>query len=297
MNKQKSKQPVFLLAGFLLVILFLGGNIKFANSLPLVDDIYEENDTFATAAEIMPNFYYDLVTEDPDYYWMNVMGDQDINVSIYYDPSITWMNVSLMNETGDILEISYTVSEGAERVFIDAIGYDQEITIHVESNYTGINYDMDIWLYGKDFSMFHEDSDTEPNNIQTQAYWLDWNYHTGFIQGDVDWYHIPGVNDGDTVHVYMFYDTSETDLAIEMYDQTGNPHGYFINDFYDGKELIWTAAGSYPEEFLKISGPNSGDDYDLDIWWDFGASNDDWAEPNNDQSIAYWLGWDYHSGL
>ena len=125
--------------------------------------------------------------------------------------------------------------------------------------------------------------------IYSTAYWLDWNNHDGFIQGDDDWYRLPGVNDGMTVHVIMHYNTSMNELFIELYDQYGTPHGYYINQFSDGKELVWTAGGNYPEEFLKISGTNSGDWYNLDIWWNNNTYEDDWLEENDYSDQSKWL--------
>ena len=163
MHKQNTKQTISLLAGLLLILSFFGSTVQFATATP-TDDEYEENDDFANATFLWPNYYSDLVTIDSDYFYIVVNGDQDVNVTIIYDATITWMNVSLMNETGDILELGVTLYTGREQVYLNALGYDQNITIRVESNYTGIYYDMDIWLYGGNSATHHLDSETEPNN-------------------------------------------------------------------------------------------------------------------------------------
>ncbi|WP_457556929.1 hypothetical protein [Candidatus Harpocratesius sp.] len=247
------------------------------------DDWAEENDEQWSSRWLdINNYYPDLYQWDDDWYYVWLEPGDFFTVSIWFDNNAWTPSLSLWDSNGDWLANGIYSDDYIYAEFSDP-GVGQYIYIRVLGPNYGDWYNLETKV------SFGGDDWAEENDIQSDAEWLDWGYYSSFYQFDQDWFQIPGVNSGKTVHVYIIFDRYNTDLNIELIDQYGNLHGYVVTDYSDGKELVWTAAGDYPSEYIRVSGPDIGDQYDLNIWWQDENSQDDWAEENDEPQNAAWI--------
>lgn len=246
------------------------------------DDYAEPNNYQGEAYWLDWGYHGTFYQFDNDWYkFPSVSDGQTVHVRLVYDTYNDNLSADLVNQYGNPLPYNvYYQTDGREYIW-NVNGYYSEFYLHVWGGNWGQYYDVDVWYESPD-------DWAEENDYQGEAYWLDWGDYSGFNQFDDDWFQIPGASTGQTVHVHLVYDTY-TDLGIELLDEYGNPHGYSILDRGDGKELVWDVAGNYSTEYIRITGPNNGDWYDLHIWWEYTGSTDNTTTDNtttNDTSTV-----------
>ncbi|MCF2138808.1 MAG: hypothetical protein K9W44_01975 [Candidatus Lokiarchaeota archaeon] len=251
------------------------------------DDWAEPNDFMSSAYELDWGYYSNLYQFDDDWFQIPTVKDGDI-IHIYstFDRDNDSLNMELVDINGN--PVGYSVEDrfdGKEliwNVYGDYGDYDS-IYLHIWGGNWGNLYNLNLWVERND------DDWAEENDFQSEARWLDWGYYSSFYQFDQDWFQIPGITSGKTVHVYIVFDRYSTDLSIELIDQYGDVHVYAVTDYSDGKELVWTASGDYPTEYIRVSGPDNGDMYDLNIWWQDENPQDDYMEENDEPQNAAWI--------
>ncbi len=269
--------------GTLILQIFTNGAYNFNQySLSIwFDDKCEDNDNLGEAFELHPDYWSNLYCADDD--WYSLWVDMETNVTLYlnFDGAHS-LSFDLYGEYGTQLATGFEVNPGYWQIDYEQGAAGTYLYIHVSGE--AIFYDLDIWTYGPMY-----DDWAEENDYQSESYFLNWGNHSIFHNFDDDWYELPGVVGSDRVTVFLEYDTMTT-MYIELYDSTGNPHGYSISNYTGGKELSWTATGSYNKLFLLVWGENDGDWYSMDIELNGQSGpNDDQLEENDAPSDPYAL--------
>jgi hypothetical protein len=186
-----------------------GNNFKTENAdenenIPLTsDDSYEENDVFSTAIEIPMGYYPSMSCEDDDWFKFQVKTGDKFVINIYYDSYYGDLRLELYNYTGApyLAFDNETISWTAE--------YDNFYYIRISNFAISNNYDLDIYTI---FDKY------EQNNDFWSAAEVNKGFHRGIWWDDDDWYKF-FTNAAEHISVNIYYQLSDGDIDIEIYDQ------------------------------------------------------------------------------
>jgi len=241
------------------------------------DDDYEDNDDFSSASEIYPNIFNSLVNNDLDYYKINI--DREFSISIY---NTSFLIAQLYSDSYDCIT-NFTI-ENSYHLKLDWFPtYHGDYYILVYGLNLGDLYDM-IFDYSDDWA--------EPNDDFIDAIHLDFEYHSGFIQKDIDWYEV-WIEPNDIFEINLFYQTWDTWMNLELYDEY---EGFLTSGDLNGDHsyLRWKNNDNYVRSFfIKITGDNIGYWYDIELK----LIGDDVFEDNDYYDEASLLGSGYHDGM
>ncbi|MFO8006430.1 MAG: tectonin domain-containing protein [Candidatus Brocadiia bacterium] len=109
------------------------------------------------------------------------------------------------------------------------------------------------------------------------------------VQSDDDWYEIDITSGWERLVVHLAYEQAEGDIAISVWDSGGS--WWVGSNGTTGHELIDTIVSSSGTYYLKVSGDNAGNSYEL-IWDDIAPGSDDVYEANDSRAAAYNLSGD-----
>ena len=211
-----------------------------------------------------------------------------LDVNLFYDMGSTWMNLDLYDEYENIL--SYENAEGDHlHLTWTNDNYGKFVYIKVSGPNNGDWYDLELILNGQT-----GDDWAEENDFFDDARHLDFGEYNDMIQADDDWYEF-WMEQNDQLEINLFYDMGATWMNLELYDQyqslvsTGNQEG-------DHLYINWTNYDPGRSVYIKVSGPNNGDWYDIETILN-GQAGDDKFEPNNNWNSAWYLNPGYYSQL
>lgn len=271
MRKLKNKfvLSIFCITIMLLIVSFLG----IQNVSAIEDDEYEPNDYFTSASELYPNYYFNLVNLNDDYYMIYLNLEHNVSIDVFNSSvlDVKWFNSSYDLLTDFSVEDSHLILDWEPT-------YEGIYYIRVNGTNLGDFYDIDIWL---------SDDWAEPNDDLGDPCYIGTGNHGGLIQYDEDWFGYGPVNYMQTLEVYLYYNTAFV-LDIELVDEYGIPHGYSLISETWGKKLEWTAGGDYSNVYIHVNGSDIGLNYNFDLSI-LGDSGDDWAEENDDWNSAHYL--------
>ena len=252
------------------------------------DDYFEENDDFSTAAEIYPNYYWDLwiVNDDEDWYNISLNVNDFIEVSIIFDHIEGDLQLELYNPNNNRRAWSDSNDNDEYLSFSVFMSGNWSIRVFHEYGNTRVYYELDIWVNGGG------DDQYEENDIATDAYNI--TSYEGFwiagMQFDVDWFKFDIGEGVETLVVDLNYNDFEGDINIEVFDSlsniVGNSNDRTGNEHIEVKNPV---SGTY---YIRVHGVGHENWYDL--YWSSGGEvyyGDDYYEDNDEMSKAYGL-WD-----
>ncbi|MFW9824070.1 MAG: PPC domain-containing protein [Candidatus Thorarchaeota archaeon] len=259
-----------------------------------IDDPMEDNDNYGNASSVIPNYYFNLTIIETDEDWFKLFlnpGDT-IEVYIYFNHSEGDLDMELFDpvdpltyRTGSFSTtndefLSYTADKTGE----------WRIRVYHYTGSTNVTYNLDIWVKVDDWMEENDD------------FWSAWGVGPGIFTGlklvdfDEDWYQIY-LNPGDIIDVNIYFNHSEGDLQLVLYDPS---YSYRMDSLsMDHDEFITFMADMSGDWRIQVyhNYGNSTVLYDLDIWVSFSTIVDDWAEENDNFWSAFGLGPGFHSGL
>ncbi|MEM9382222.1 MAG: hypothetical protein AAGB93_19865 [Planctomycetota bacterium] len=237
------------------------------------EDGLEDNDTCATALPIaVPFVEQGLVVykTDPDYYTVDVPPGEEIRVDVFFTHAVADIDLYLYDRNGscggifDFLERSIS-SDDDERIVWQNVGSTTvEVALKVEvfpgsipvCNTYDITLDVEAPVEPCDAALLDdalEDNDTCATAVPlplglTRNLWASRN--------DEDFY-AATLFAGETLAVDIFFDDSETDLDLFLYDATGpcggGPgSGELVAGFTqtDDESIVWTNASGVPRDVI-----------------------------------------------
>jgi hypothetical protein len=272
-------------------------NLLEENTLSLsapIEDPMEDNDNHTNAWGVSPNYYPNLaiIESDEDWFKLYLNPGDTIDVYIYFNNSEGDLELELYNPFDSVTSMagSYSVSDEEHITFTVDISGDWRIRVYHYNGLTNVTYDLDIWLNIDDWMENNDD------------FWSAWgvspNYYPGLkiVDFDEDWYQIY-LNPGDMLDVSIYFNHSEGDLQLVLYDPSYIQRTASLSMDHD--EFITYMADMPGDWRIRVYHEygNSTVHYNLDIWLTTGSTGDDWAEENDDFWSAWGLGPGYHSGL
>ncbi len=238
-----------------------------------MDDWAEPNDFLGESCELGFGYHDGLVQSDDDWYKVWLYPNDPLEINLFYDTVYTWMNLELYDEyenhlassnmDGDHLHLSWTNWD-----------YNQYVYIKITGNNNG-----DWYHIGLDLTM--GDDWAEENDYFYEAQHLNLGYHDELVQNDDDWYEV-WLEPNDPLEINLFYDTEYSWMNLELYNENEafltsgtNEEGHLI--------LSWTNDDDYGRSFyIKITGNNNGDWYNLDLIIGDDGDNSGDDKNNND---------------
>jgi len=245
-------------------------------AISLTDDIYEPNDTMATAFDLST---YAGITisavelDDSDWYMIYVTPGQnrvqvdlrhldaeaDIDVELYDAAGVVLFNASSTTDN-EFIEFDVDPAGGTYYIFVDTFG-------------TGTSIGATYTLLWDAIAPLTEDN-YESNNTPATAYnlsfleatWLSDIFGSG-ISNDVDWYTIDVTAGWTQVIIDATFLHADADIDIRLYDATGTNLLASSTSITDNERINFNvgAAGTYKIE-VRTSGTYNNATYDL--WWD-----------------------------
>jgi hypothetical protein len=262
------------------------------------DDWMEDNDSYFNASLVIPNYYPNLTITGFDEDWFQLFlnpGDQ-IDVYIYFNHSEGDINLELYDPLVPTIsrDGSNSITDDEYIYFMADKPGDWRIRVYHAVGNTNVTYDLDIFLTtgggGDDWAEENDD------------FYSAWGFGPGYYSGlnlvdfDEDWYQIY-LNPGDTIDVYIYFNNSEGDLELELYD----PFYTFQTGSYSNTddENFFFTVGMFGDWRIRVyhKDGNTTVPYDLDIWITPGIPGDDWAEENDDFWSARGIAPSYYPGL
>lgn len=259
-----------------------------------IDDSMEDNDDYGNASMVSPNYYFNLTIIETDEDWFKLFlnpGDT-IDVYIYFNHSEGDLDMELYDPVDAITSRtgSYSTTDDEFISFTADKPGDWRIRVYHYSGLTNVTYDLDIWVKMDDWMEENDD------------FWSAWGVGPGIFSGlkvvdfDEDWYQIY-LNPGDIIDVNIYFNHSEGDLQLVLYDPS---YMYRIDSLSaDHDEFITFMADVSGDWRIQVyhNYGNSTVLYDLDIWVSFVTTSDDWAEENDDFWSAFGIGPGFYPGL
>jgi len=258
-----------------------------------IDDQFEENDDFWSAAYVDPNWYSNLkmIGYDEDWYRTYLDYGSTIDFSIYFNNFDGNLELELYDPSNSYRSGSYD-SDNDEHIYFTAdMSGDWRIRVYRVSGSVDEYYDLDIWLSTGD-DIFEENDD-----FYSPA-WIDPDYYPNLIMmgSDEDWFGIY-LTSGDSINIHIYFDNMFGDLELELYDPSyTHRDGSYDSD--SDEDIYFTAdiSGDWRIRVYRASG--SGDMYyDLDIYLDKGWSGDDIFEENDGFGTSAWVDPNWYSDL
>jgi len=219
------------------------------------DDWAEPNDYHYEATHLDFGSHSGMSQFDDDWYELWLEPHDNLEIKLFYDSDYTWMNLELYDQyenflisgswDWDYLSIDWTNDDYGKSFYIKIIG-----------NNIGDWYDIELNL--------KEDDWAEENDIYYEAKPINLVYHNQLVQYDDDWYSV-WIESNDVLEIKLFYDTENTWMNLELYDQYENflISGYFISG--DHLFLNWTNNDYSRDFYIRVIGDNEGESYDLDL--------------------------------
>ncbi|MBY8990915.1 MAG: PPC domain-containing protein [Candidatus Lokiarchaeota archaeon] len=276
-------------------------------TLPM-DDLYEPNNDRFSA--------YDLITYK-NVWLSSIFGPgrqyDDDWYKIYITPGYEYLHVILLfNHSEGDLDIQLYDSSGnpitgstgtMDNEFIDYIVPSMgEYYLQVYYDNNGNPYDL--W-WNTTIPSIMEDL-YEENDFEGQAHdltgyeamWLTSVNGSGY-QWDDDWYLVYLDPGEERIHIELSFWHMNGDLSLEVYFYDGGNFTYLAGSYsMSDTEYINVMAPWFGFYYIRVYGPNMGNDYDL-YWEDLNptATGDDWMEENDDFGAAWYVDPNYYSGL
>lgn len=140
----------------------------------------------------------------------------------------------------------------------------------------------------------------EDNDNYFNASWVTPNYYSNLkiIESDEDWFQLT-LNPGDLIDIYIYFNHSEGDIDLELYDPlmpTISRFGSYSVTNDENIIFIADMPGDWRIRVYHVIG-NTNVTYDLDIWVTPGSAGNDWMEPNDNFWIAAGVGPGYYPDL
>ncbi|MHA1619689.1 MAG: hypothetical protein ACTSVZ_10450, partial [Promethearchaeota archaeon] len=247
-----------------------------ASAFPVSEDGYEENDTVETAVGISLGEYLYLCQADDDFYIVEVPENYTLKVDISFEHILNDMELEFFNEFG-LLYGSYSVDsyETLQHTAMET----ENITIHVYGYNNAESYNMSVQMW----DATPPNADVEPNNNMLEAKEIWPNYNSGNNQSDDDWFKIWVHYEGE-LEINLYYDNGPGFLDMELFYSNGTS---LLNA--SGDYLEWTNPFEGQYFYFKISGPNLGQIYTLDIFINYNPSEDGYEDNDFywDPAFAY----------
>ncbi len=244
------------------------------------DDWAEENDYLTEARHLDLLWNGGMVQNDDDWYEVWLYPYDKLELNLFYNTWETWMNLDLFDEYENFLTSGYMDGDHLH-LFWENDEYDRNVYIKITGNNSGYFYDLELIFNGQTGDDWAED-----NDYFYDAEHLDFGYYDDFIQNDDDWYEV-WLKPNDQLKIKLFYDTGYTWMNLELYGE----NEVFLKSGISEEDhvfLSWTNDNDYGISFyIKISGPNNGDWYHLDLIvngddGDDGNDGDDSKDENNE---------------
>ncbi|MBY9000265.1 MAG: PPC domain-containing protein [Candidatus Heimdallarchaeota archaeon] len=109
------------------------------------DDEYEENDNVDTAAYLEINDEYDLIAYDDDFFEIELLSGQEVEIILDFEPSLVDLDLYLVNDTGAIVD--YSESYTTDEYITYTATYTGSYFIYVSyfDGEQGSSYTLSIW--------------------------------------------------------------------------------------------------------------------------------------------------------
>ncbi|MHA2087109.1 MAG: hypothetical protein ACW972_02455 [Promethearchaeota archaeon] len=127
------------------------------------------------------------------------------------------------------------------------------------------------------------------------------NYYPNLkiVENDDDWFKL-SLNPGDIIDVYIYFNISEGNLELELYDPLNSvTYRSISNSITTDDEYISFMVDIPGDWRIKVYHYDGSTNvtYALDIFLSTGGPGDDWMEPNDDYWTAWGVGPSYYPGL
>lgn len=234
-----------------------------------IDDIYEENDVFSSAVDLIKSWYSFLKSFDDDWYRIWINNGEQFTIDMYFSHSIGDLNMELRDDANTILTGSYSSNDDESITWI--AGYSGYYYIYIYNLAVDNTYDLDIYTSAT------VDDSYEENDFFSDAKEIYKGYYSSLRCEDNDWFKFWIDQDEELiVKIYFIHNPpSMGDLNIELYDDT---YIYLTGSYSaDDDEYISWIAGYSGYYYINIYNLGDNNNYDLDIY-----TVGDKFEPNND---------------
>ncbi len=214
-----------------------------------VGDLFEANDTFATATELAPpedHLYEDLSIHqsgNDDYYRFTASATGDVTFTARFSDAAGDIDMQVMDSAGNVLGSGTSVSDN-ETVTVSATAGDQLVVRVYGYNGATNNYTLEI-------DQPDRVDDFEPNNTLAQAIVLDTSDAVTFIPDlsihtdDEDYFQIAANHDGQ-MKVHLDFEHDQGDINARVLDGNGAVVAASSRDgsatHPDHEHLQWEAA-------------------------------------------------------
>lgn len=277
-----------------------GNNYDFWFDIVPLDDQYENNDDWTSAVDISGNetITHMGIQSDDDWYKTYIGGSEKrLQVDVDRNGLLGYMEFEIYYDNGGSLEwITWT-----DDTWIDMnVPWDGWYFIKIYGDNSGNQYDL-RW-----YSNIPYDDTYEENDFDWEAYYLlpfaaQWLPFGPGIQQDDDWYEIYLDPGEERIYVELSFSNILGDIDLEVYYWDGGIFtllgGSYSYDDYESIDTIAPWSGFY---YIKVSGANWGNSYDL--WWEDlnpggGGGVDDGFEDNDDFYNPSWINPNYYPDL
>lgn len=226
------------------------------------DDIYEDNDTSAAAADISSEPSLSLVQFDDDWFKFTVTDDNSF-LNVFVNFANANGNIDLaVYESGDLVNpVAVSESLDADGESVTLSGNSGEYYIRVYGDNTNPFYQL-TWSVAPDDQYEENDEIGTARNIVSEEGNL-----LNAVQFDQDWFEIAVGTGNVKLSVDIEFEQDEGDLNLTLYDAAGVELA--TADTTTNNESL--VIGTYPfasgpvTYFIKVSGQNAGSAYTL-LW-------------------------------
>ena len=262
------------------------------NDVPVVNDNYEENDSYETAEDISGN----------EGIWLNdinglgiIFEDDEDWYEIYIDSEEEYLNANLTFSriTGGDLELSLYNINGTcikkEDIYDD---YEfMSLQLPTGKYYllvSGVNFGIEYNLWWDDIAILNDDN-YEDNDNYTTAITLKFNKYLsdldGFgVQADDDWYLIDLESDKAKylINIQILFNNSRGDIFVELYNSSLHLVAF---DNLSKSNIYLSNLCIYQKHYLRVFGENQSViyniKYDIVQYEDFFESNNEYTQAHD----------------
>lgn len=240
------------------------------------EDNYEQNDNVGEPYDLS-NYERKLLRKldglgiqaDEDWYLVTTRSDTEqlrINVSFTHEDGD--IDMDLYNTAGYLVARSITSTDNESIIYSNPIEGDYLIRLHYGD--AGNEYDLSWSALNADevFDLTVGDDEYEENDLLSESEVLTRfeprlsNYLGLGTQKDDDWFEIDVPEDNLGLYVECLFTNVDGDIDFEIYDSLGYP--IFTRDgITDDEILLLDSTLSPGTYYIRVYGPNVGNDYDL----------------------------------
>jgi len=194
------------------------------------DDEYEENDHLNYAAYLELNNEYELIAYDDDFFEIELISGQHVEIILDFNPSIVDLDLYLVNDEG--LIITYSESYDSDEYLDYSATYTGSYFIYVSyfDGELGTSYTLGIWSGPDVSSINHVPYNPEPGeNIQvtcivTSPYTITFVILSYSYDGGLTWTNVTMSGSGQEYTGTIFGDENADDIRYKIYvtDSEGN---------------------------------------------------------------------------